>query len=96
MLKLKLQYLGHLIKEVTGRDLMLGKIEGTRRRGRQRTRLLGDITKSMDMSLSKLQEIVKLAMLQPMGSQRVIHNLVTEQQQHIVSLCETFLILDFK
>ena len=96
MLKLKLQYLGHLIKEVTGRDLMLGKIEGTRRRGRQRTRLLGDITKSMDLSLSKLQEIVKLAMLQPMGSQRVIHNLVTEQQQHIVSLCETFLILDFK
>ena len=94
MLKLKLQYLGHLIKEVTGRDLMLGKIEGTRRRGRQRTRLLGDITKSM--SLSRLQEIVKLAILQPMGSQRVIHNLVTEQQQHIVSLCETFLILDFK
>ena len=96
MLKLKLQYLGHLIKEVTGRDLMLGKIEGTRRRGRQRTRLLGDITKSMDMSLSKLQELVKLAMLQPMGSQRVIHNLVAEQQQHIVSLCDTFLILDFK
>ena len=94
MLKLKLQYLGHLIKEVTGRDLMLGKTEGTRRRGRQRTRLLGDITKSM--SLSRLQEIVKLAILQPMGSQRVIHNLVTEQQQHIVSLCETFLILDFK
>ena len=94
MLKLKLQYLGHLIKEVTGRDLMLGKIEGTRRRGRQRTRLLGDITESM--SLSRLQEIVKLAILQPMGSQRVIHNLVTEQQQHIVSLCETFLILDFK
>ena len=94
MLKLKLQYLGHQIKEVTGRDLMLGKIEGTRRRGRQRTRLLGDITKSM--SLSRLQEIVKLAILQPMGSQRVIHNLVTEQQQHIVSLCETFLILDFK
>ena len=76
MLKLKLQYLGHLIKEVTGRDLMLGKIEGTRRRGRQRTRLLGDITESM--SLSRLQEIVKLAILQPMGSQRVIHNLVTE------------------
>ena len=58
---------------------MLGKIEGTRRRGWQRMRLLGGITTSMDMSLSKLEEIVKLAMLQSMGSQRFIHDLVTEQ-----------------
>ena len=60
MLKLKLQYFSHLIRKVDSleKTLMLGKIEGRRRRGRQRTRWLDDITDSMGMSLSKLQELV--------------------------------------
>ena len=61
MLKLKLQYFGHLMQRTNSleKTLMLGKIEGRRRRGRQRTRWLHGITDSMDMSLSKPQEIVK-------------------------------------
>ena len=60
MLKLKLQYSGHLIKRADSlkKTLMLGKIEGKRRRGKQRMRL-DSITNSMGMSLSNLQEIVK-------------------------------------
>ena len=61
MLKLKLQYFGHLmgIANSLEKTLMLGKIEGRRRRGQQRMRWLDSITHSMDLNLSKLQETVK-------------------------------------
>ena len=61
MLKLKLQYCGHLMRRTDSleKTLMLGKIEGGRRRGRQRMRRLDGITNSTDMSLSKLRQLVK-------------------------------------
>ena len=87
LLKLKLHYFGHLMQRADTFDkiLMLGKIEGRRRRRRQRMRWLDSITNSMDMGLSKIWEILndrEVWHTASIGSQRVGHGLATEQQQH--------------
>ena len=88
-LKLKLQYFGFLMQRVNSleKTLMLAKIEDNRKRGEQRMRWLNSITDSTDMNRSKLMEVAKEGkpgVLQFMESQRVGHDLATEQRQQVV------------
>ena len=95
MLKLKLQYFGHLVQRTDSleKTLMLGKIEGKRRRGWQRIRWLDNITNSMDTNFSNFQETEEPGVLQSMGLQTVGHHLATEQQQSMYSPIMLFIHL---
>ena len=89
--KLKLQYFGHLMRIANSleKSLMLGKLEGRRRRGHQRMRWLDSLTDAMGMNFGKLQEMVRdreAWTLQSIGSQRVGHDWVTEQQPYKFSI----------
>ena len=92
VLMLKLQHFGHLMLRADSleKTLMLGKIEGRRRKGQQKQRQLDGITNSMDMNFSKLQEMLKdgrVWLLQFMGSQRIRHDWATEQQFFLLIKC---------
>ena len=103
ILKLKLQYFGHLIRrtDLLENTVMLGKIEGRKRRGWQRMRWLDDITDSVDMSLSKLREIVKgketwSAVVHGITRSRTqLSNLLLSEQQHTFN-CSEYLKRDIK
>ena len=79
MLKLKLQYVGHLMNQLIRKNPHAGKDRGRKEKGVQRMRRLDSITDSMDMNLSKLRRTEEPGTLQPTGLQRVRYNSATEQ-----------------